>query len=387
MKAVKLTKRVIDEFGYEGDGKSRDVRWDSTLTGFGVRIYPSGKKAFVLSYRAAGRKHLLTLGAYGPLTPDNARDQATRRLAEIIDGGNPVTERREGNRAKTVGDLCEHYITRYAPQKKTGDRDAMYLRRDVIPRWGAHRVAELKRSQVADLHHAIGTENPYAANRLLALVRRVLNLAIQWGFVEEGFVNPATKIQLYPEKPRDRWLTEAELFRVAAAIEEESNPYARAALWLYLLTGMRKSELLTARWADVDYDRRVLRLGETKSGRPHTVALNGAAMRILDALPREEGNPFIIAGKIAGSHLINVTKPWDRVRIAAKVQDVRLHDLRRTVGSWLAQNGTDIHLIGKVLNHTSVSTTAVYARHNQDVVHVAMEAHGNRIVAAARIKK
>lgn len=215
----------------------------------------------------------------------------------------------------------------------------------------------------------------------------MLNCGRQWGFIEEIVPNPATGIQLHPEKSRDRWITSDELPRIAEAIEQEPNVYARAALWLYLLTGVRKSELLSARWDDVNWDRSELRLGETKAGRVPYVPLSEAALSILQPLPRQQGNPYILPGKKNGHHLVNIAKSWRRVRKAAGVEDIRLHDLRRTVGSWLAHAGNDINLIAKVLNHSNLSTTAVYARFSQDVVHQAMEDHGKRIMAIAGKQK
>jgi len=110
-------------------------------------------------------------------------------------------------------------------------------------------------------------------------------------------------------------------------------------------------------------------------------------MAILQTIPRQEANPYIFAGAKKGRHMVNITRPWFRVREQAGVPDVRLHDLRRTVGSWLAQAGNDLHLIGKVLNHSNLSTSAIYARFSQDVVHKAMDEHATRIMAAAGKKQ
>jgi integrase len=217
----------------------------------------------------------------------------------------------------------------------------------------------------------------------LALVRKMLNLASAWGYVDDGWQNPSRGIPMHKEKSRDRWLTADELPRLAQAIDAEANVYARAAIWLYLLTGVRKSELLNLKWADIDWDRGELHLGDTKAGRPHFVPLSRAALAVLQTIPKQEDNPYVICGNRKGRPLVNITKPWVRIKQAAGVEDVRLHDLRRTVGSWLAQAGNDLHLIGKVLNHSQLPTTAVYARFSQDVVHQALEAHGERIMAAA----
>jgi integrase len=380
---MKLTKSRIDAFRYEGDGKSRDLRWDDAVSGLGLRVYPSGRKAFVLSYRTQGRKRLLTLGEYGPLTLDKARDLAQRRKAEVIEGKDPLEARQSAAGAKTVGELCRVYLERYAIHKRTAGEDKRRIEQHILPRWANRKVESLKRAEIAEAHHKVGQDWPYEANRRLSLVRGMFNLARQWGFVDEGWPNPASGIPMHPEQSRDRWVTKDELPRLAEGIDQEPNVYVRSALWLYLLTGMRKRELLGARWDDIDWDRRELRLGETKTGRPHYVPLSPPAIAILQATPRQELNPYIFCGARKGKHLVNIDICWSKVRERAGVPDVRLHDLRRTVGSWLAQAGNDLHLIGKVLNHSNLSTTQVYARFSQDVVHKALEDHGARIMAAA----
>ena len=380
---MKLTKTRIDGFTYAGDGKSRDVRWDDAISGLGLRINPSGRKSFVLSFRSNGQKRLMTLGQYGPLTLDKARDAALQRKADLIAGKDPLEERIAAGKAQTIAELCRVYMDRYGNRKKSGPDDQRRINQHILPRWGSRKIVGLKRADIAEAHHKIGQEFPYEANRRLALLRRMLNLARQWGFVDERWPNPATAIPMHPEVSRERWVTREELPRLAKAIDEEPNIYARSALWLYLLTGMRKQELLHAKWKDVDWERSELKLEQTKAGRVHYVPLSGPALAILQTVPRQEANPYIFAGAKKGQHLVNINKPWFRVRDRAGVPDVRLHDLRRTVGSWLAQAGNDLHLIGKVLNHSNLSTSAIYARFSQDVVHKAMDEHGERIMAAA----
>jgi integrase len=301
----------------------------------------------------------------------------------IIDGRDPLSARKADAQGTTMADLCAAYLERHAIRKRSASDDRRRIERYILPRWNKAKVESITRAEVANLHHKIGQRVPYEANRVLALIRKMLNCARQWGFVGETYVNPASGIPLHPEKSRDRWVTQQELPRLAKAIDEEPNVYARAALWLYLLTGVRKNELLGARWDDIDWDRKELRLSETKAGRVHYVPLSEPAIATLKTLPHEETNPYILPGARKGQHLVNISKPWLRVRKAAGVEDVRLHDLRRTVGSWLAQAGNDLHLIGKVLNHSNLATSAVYARFSQDVVHQALEDHGKRLMAAA----
>lgn len=381
---MKLTKRAIDALAYQGDGSTRFVCWDDSLPGFGVRIYPSGRKAFVVSFRIHGRKRLMALGAYGVLTLDQAREKARQLLVETLAGTDPLEARQRAAGGETVKALCAAYLERHAkPHKRSWKDDQRRIDRRILPLWGNLKVASIKRADAAALHHRIGQAHPYEANRTLELVSKMFDLARRWGFTPEDHPNPARDIDHFRERKRDRWVTPEELPRLAMAIDQEQNPIARAALWLYLLTGARKSELLKARWEDVDFGRAELRLPDTKAGRTHYLPLSEPALALLGALPRFQGNPYVFPGLKAGAHLVNVDKPWQRVRQAAGVEDVRLHDLRRTVGSWLAQAGNSLHLIGRVLNHSNPSTTAVYARFAQDQVREALEAHGKRIMGVA----
>jgi len=379
-----LTKRNIDAFRYQGKGNRRDIRWDNRLPGFGVRLYPTGKKSFVLSYRCQGRKRLMVLGPYGVLTLDQAREKARQALLDSIDGKDPLESKQRAVEGETVADLCAAYIERHAKlHKKSWKDDERSIRKYILPQWSGMKARELKRSDVAWLHRNIGDKHPYAANRLLELLSKMFELARIWGVIEETAVNPARGIQRFKEKSRDRYVTHEELPRLMQAIDKDSNVYARYALWLYLLTGLRKSELLARKWSDIDWNREEIRIKETKNGRPHYLPLSSAALQVLKQIPRQQGSPYLFPGAIAGRHMINIDKAWRRIRKAANVEDVRLHDLRRTVGSWLAQGGNSLHLIGKVLNHKTTKTTEVYARFANDNVRSALESLGEQIVGVA----
>ncbi|SDX63921.1 tyrosine-type recombinase/integrase [Thiocapsa roseopersicina] len=448
---MKLTKRTIDATAYSGESNARFVLWDDEVPGFGLRIFPSGRKAFVLSYRTAGRKRMMTIGTYGVLTLDQARTHARATLAKVeTQGADPLADREKERRGETMADLCATYLDRHASAKKTGEEDRRRIDKHILPRWRALKVKALTRDDVAALHTKIGASAPYEANRVINLVSTMFDLARRWGFVPDGHANPARDISRFKETKRDRWLTAAELPRLAQAIDQEANETARAALWLYLLTGARKKELLTARWDHVDWDRGELRLDDTKNGKPFYLALSGPALALLRSMPRTPGNPYILPGRgprrataeekaKAPTHLVNIEKPWGRVKTTATlaawredpqaaalierlteertrtqhrnapkmfapipaldeiraaaaaegielppaIDDVRLHDLRRTVGSWLAQSGNSLHLIGKVLNHSDTKTTAIYARFGEDSVRAALEQHGARIMGAA----
>jgi integrase len=342
-----LTKRAIDGMTYQGRNGQRQVTWDDELSGFGVRVYPNGKKAFVLSYRIAGRKRLMTLGTYGQYSVDEARKLARKHLVAIDGGLDPLEARQNDAQGETLRDLCAAYIERYAkPHKRSWGEDQRRIDRHLLPAWGNRKARAISSTDAATLHSKIGKTAPYEANRTLALISKMFELARRWGFVPKDQGNPARDIDRFKEHKRDRWVNPEELPRLAQAIDAEPNVYVRMALWLYLLTGVRKSELLVAQWDDIDWERQELRLSETKAGRVHYVPLSAPALAILRELPRLEGNPYILPGHIHGRPIVNISRPWRRIRKAAGVEDVRLHDLRRTVGSWLAQSGNSLHLIG-----------------------------------------
>ena len=391
MPTAKLTTRDIKGFVYQGSSGSRDVRWDRSLPGFGVRIYPTGRKAFLVSYRAEGQKRMMVLGDFGSMTLDQARRRAKKLFVNVEDGQDPLLEKQRAAHGQTMGDLIDRYIKDHAigprgegdPHKRTWRADQRRLNRHIPTAWRGRKVSAIKRHDVAELHNRIGANTPYEANRLLEVLRKMFNLAPGWGFVEETAANPARGIEKFRERARKRWVKPEELPAIGQAIDQEPNVYVRAAIWLFLLTGLRKSELLQAKWDDVDWNRGVLRLPDTKSDEEQSATLSGPALAFLQAIPRQEGNPHILVGSRAGSSLINVDRPWHRIRKSAGTEDIRLHDLRRTVGSWLTQSGVDLNLIKDALRHASLSTTLIYSRLGADAARDAMEAYGQRILEAA----
>ncbi len=380
--AIKLTKRIIDSLIPE---KVWDVRWDSELAGFGIRLYSGGKKSFVLSYRLMGQKKLMVIGGYGALTLDEARNIAKIKLAELIQGQNPAKDSNKLSKNKTMTDFSNQYIENYAKKhKKTWAEDQRRIEKNILPSLKNRAIKSITRNDILSIHNKMGATAPYEANRTLRLLSKMFELAKDWNYLDHSDGNPAKGIKLFKEEKRDRWLTHNELPQLIEAVDKEQNLYARIAIWLYLLTGVRKTELLTAKWSDIDFERKELRLSDTKAGRVHYVPLSEAAMDLLSRVPRLQDNPYIIPGHIAGKHLVNISKPWNRIRKAANLEDIRLHDLRRTVGSWLAQSGNSLHLIGKVLNHSNQSTTAVYARFAQDDVRNALEGHSKMLMERSK---
>ena len=281
---------------------------------------------------------------------------------------------------KTVSALCDAYLNLHASKKRSGYSDERLIERFVRPAWGKLRADAISRAHVAMLHTQVSKATPGQANRLLAIIKTMWKKAAIWGYVTDNHGNPAIGVQMNKEFARERFIKPSELPRLVAAFEQEPDIRVRSALWLFLLTGARKSELLQARWEHVDLERRELRIPKPKQGKPHVYPLPMRAMEMLEQMPRFSGNPYVIPGDKEGSHLVNISKAWNRVRARAELKDVRLHDLRRSVGSWLAMSGHSLPVIGKVLGHSSPRTTQIYARLTDDVARVALEGHSQKLI-------
>jgi integrase len=373
----RLTKQVIDETPFPSAGQVF-VR-DTELPGFALRV-TKGRKSFILEKRIRGRMRRLTIGPYGPLTVDQARKLAATHVGAIAQGDDPAQVRQDRLHEPTFGDLTAQYLDRHAPRKRSA-RDDQGMLSTHLAVFRTRKLTDLNRTDVARLHAKVGETAPYRANRLVALLRKMFNLARDWGL--HAGENPATRIQMFREESRDRFVQPEELPRLFQAIAEESDPSVRAVVLTALLTGARRTEVLTMRWDEVSLTRAEWRIPQTKAGRPHLLPLPHTLVATLRRLPRVYGNPYVFPGEHGAGHLQNMKRVWDRIRLTAGIHDVRFHDLRRTVGSWLAGSGESLHLIGKVLNHRDVSTTAIYARLNLDPVRQALERNASKMLEAA----
>jgi integrase len=372
---VKLTKRIIDQTPFPASGQVL-VR-DSELRGFALRV-TRGSKSFVLEKRIHGRMRRFTLGPYGPLTVEQARILASTRIGEIARGEDPAEIRQTRIHEPIFGDLTEWYEQRHLPRKRSAPDDRSMLAMH-LKEFRARKLSDITRNDVVVLHGTIGKTAPYRANRVVALLRKMFNLAKDWGLMSGD--NPATRIQFFKEVSRDRFLHPDELPRFFAAIAEESDIRVRAAFLTALLTGARRQEVLTMRWDDLSLERAEWRIPLTKAGRPHVLPLVSPLLSLLKQLPRQSGNSYVFSGQNGVGHRVNMKRAWQRIQIKAQISDVRIHDLRRTVGSWLASSGESLSLIGKVLNHCSVNTTAIYARLNLDPVRQALERNAAKMLS------
>jgi len=419
MATVLLGKRAVDA------AEPRAARYDlfdEELKGFGLRVTPNGEKSWFVSYRAGdgGRnapKRRFTLGRVSTLTPDEARKAAKRLLASVKLGADPTTAKAARRATVTVKELAEAFLARHVETKRKAGTAAHYadiLNRIVLPELGSEKVDAITRADLARLHLKWG-QTPFQANRVLAIVGSMYSFGARVGLVPEG-MNPARGVERYAEEGRERYLTTEELERIGAAIREAETvgvPWkidptkrgakhlgkdaaerrtpiskeAAAALRLLIFTGARLREILHLRWREVDFERGILFLPDSKTGRK-TIILNAPALAVLAGLAQV--SEFVIPGesvtledgKTVERPRSDLKRPWAVVSERAGLDGVRLHDLRHTFASFGAGGGLGLPIIGKLLGHANGATTAKYAHLATDPLRKASDAIGATIQAA-----
>ena len=364
-----LSKRIVDRLAV--DDKDA-VFWDRELPGFGLRVYPSGAKVYVVQTRCAGRSKRVTVGRHGDFSPDQARKEAARIIARIKAGETPVPVAPKAD--PTMSELAERYQREHVAMRCRPATVAHYgvmLAKHIVPALGKLNVAEVERKHILALHYAL-REKPTVANRALEMLVKMFNLAEAWELRPPG-KNPCRFVRRYKvQAQHERFLTAEELGRLgraldAAPAERIASRHGAAAIRLLVLTGCRRNEILGLRWEDVDFDAGELRLRDTKTG-ARVVPLTPPAAEVLEDLPRVPGNPWVFPGRKRGTHQRNINDAWDRIRKRAGLDGVRLHDLRHSFASRALAMGESLSMIGKLLGHTQVQTTARYAHLARDSV-------------------
>lgn len=367
-------------------GLDRVYIHDTDVKGLCVSVLASGSKVFFVYKRIAGRPTRLRLGEFPAMSVDDARKAAKKAIVGIEGGANPHAERLQARAETTFRELFDKHIEHAKGHNKTWRENQRQFNK-YLGKLANRRLSEISRADVERLHATMGRENgKFIANRTLALVHHVFaKTAPKHGY--DG-PNPAHGIEKFREQSRDRFLTADELPKFLEAVELEDAIF-RDYFLLSLLTGARRANLAAMRWQDVNLDTSVWRIPpeHAKSGETILVPLVPEAVDILRRRQAEStGSPFVFPSHGKRGHLVEPKKSWKRILERAGLADLRLHDLRRTFGSWQAAAGVSLNIIGKSMGHRNQSTTAIYARLALDPVREGVTAGTSMMMAAARAK-
>jgi len=392
---------------------------DTQLKGLIVDIRANGSKSFYVYKKINGKPERILIGAFPDMSVELARKQAKIILGQIALGNNPNQDIQKIKKEMTLGKLFEEYMTRYSKiHKKSWKYDEREINK-YLSHWFKRRISDISKIDIKLLHEKIYSENGlYQANRILERIRGMYSKAIEWGW--EG-QNPATGIKKYKEKSRDRFVQPSEMPCLLRAISEEENETIRDFLWILLFTGARKTNTLMMRWDEINWDTNEWRIPDTKNGEPLLVPLSGRAMDILKVRYERSNSPWVFPqDENNQKHLNDPKKGWIRtlerasfylwqnntrlkkwldeiqnemnyfpaqilykkavqrskqkkIELPPSLMDVRMHDIRRTFGSYQAISGSSLQVIGKSLGHKSTQATQIYARLNLDAVRSSVE--------------
>jgi len=364
----------ILKFQYEGKNGGADYRWDEKITGLGVRVYPSGKKTFIFRYRYQGRQEIKTLGDVRFLNLEQARGKVQIEMGNVIKGERPLADKIAA-KSETIEFLCKRFLEIYC-SKLSSSTERCYrviIKCHILPAWGHRKISSIKPADVNDLHNKIGVteKHSYQANRMLSCVSGMFKLAALEELIDTD-IDMIRGITKFPEEERERYVTQTEMPLFISNLFKEPDIYFRTLIFLYLYTGVRKSGLLTLTWANVDFKEKQITvfLKSRKKNKIHRVPLSEDGLKMLKKLPQVEGNPYVFPSPVLlGIHIKEIKRRWHRLRKISGVADVRIHDLRRTFGSWLAQMGdkSDILIGGLIGQAANSKAVKIYTRMSKEL--------------------
>lgn len=383
-----FTKPQLETLAEPKPGE-RVIYHDTHKNAAGLQLrVTSTSKTFFIQKRVDGKPERVTVGKFPDYSIENARKEAARLSALIAEGINPNTDARALKTETTLQDLFDEFLKhrrnkRGAFLSEKTKRSYRYDFALYLGKWSKRKLSQFKDTDFGKLHTEIGKEHPTTANRVIALASSLFGYANEKKLFKGS--NPAHGIKKFHETKRDRFLQSDELPAFFKALAEESNEALRDYFLISLLTGARRSNVLEMQWTQINFGRAEWRIPTTKNGEPQTVTLSAEALEILRN--RQGCDPvWVFPGTGATGHLIEPKKAWRRVLDRAGIDNLRIHDLRRTLGSWQAKTGASLAIVGKSLNHKSPSTTAIYARLDLDPVRESVDRATGAMLAAAGVK-
>lgn len=364
MKKQSFAKKTLSTIAAPASG--RIYVHDGSEKGLSVYVTPNGAVTFFVRKRINGRDERIVIGRFPDISIEQARQKAMEIKSQVALGKDPSEDKKRLRAEITFGEMFQEYMERYSKKQK---RSWKFDEREVnkfCSHWFTRKASHISRQEVQILHERVHDNNGlYQANRILERISAIYNRAIRWGW--EG-TNPARGVKKFKEKSRDRFLKRDEMPRFFAALAEDENEIAREFILLSLLTGARKANVLAMRWNEINFEMQEWRIPETKNGESHTVPLSEQAIEILERRRAATNSMFVFPSNGKTGHYADPKRAWERILKRANIADLRIHDLRRTLGSWMAATGTTTAIIGKTLAHKSVQATKIYERLDLDPV-------------------
>lgn len=357
----KLTKRFVESI--VPDPKKITKYWDEELRRFGVIVMPSGRRTYCIEYRNEDRiQKRIKIGIHGQITAEEARNLAKVKLGQVAHGDDIAEQTKKIRNLPTFSELADDYLKTHGKKKreKSFSEDQRLLKSHILPVLGSLKVANITRRQIEEIHLKMSS-SPYQANRIIALLSKIFSIAVSWGVCDE---NPVKGIQKYQEEKRDRWLSEKELERFWEVLDNHPKSLSVCVFKFLLLTGARKGEALSATWDQFNLEKGVWTKPShlTKQKKTEHLPLSELTLALLRHVKALSGDSvFVFPGRLPGQPIKELKTIWKTLLKEAKIDNVRIHDLRHTHASHLVSSGLSLSIVGKLLGHTQASTTQRYA--------------------------
>lgn len=379
----KFIKPLTVEFG------KQKKYYDDKLIGFGIRVNHSSK-SFFLRYVINRRERKFTIGNYPIISCAEAREMATKIKGDIIKGIDPLERKTEIEKIPLFKDFAKDFLNKkkFELRPKTFENyQKWYLEKHILPKFGNIRIDSITRRDLEKFHASFCEKKPIIANRILTLLTSIFNLAISWEIIEK---NPALGIKKFAENKRERYLNEKEISDLWSTLEQSPNKIASYAIKLILLTGSRKSEVLSARWGDFDLKNKLWLKPAilTKQKKSLHIPLNDEAIKILSDMKDQiinddelenckneivSSKQFLFYNPKTKSNVQDIKKYWANICKKANIKNATIHDLRHTFASILVNSGVGLEIIGRLIGHSNINTTQRYAHLTNDALKKVIE--------------
>jgi integrase len=381
MARVALTQSVVMS-AVCPPGKRKIDLWDEHLPNFLAEVRATGGITYHQRYvDEYGKQRSVRIGSAADITCDQARKMAQRIRSEAVLGQNPAARKAEKKAVLTYAELAEKHLAYANNTLKRPDATEGVLRCHLIPAFGKRHIDTISQQDVTDFLAAKLKSGlkPATVEKMRVTLGRSYNLAKRWGLAGADR-NPVQGVpRPHGITSRQRFLNDAEQQRLSEAVKASPNPMLAPIVGLLLLTGCRMGELFSARWRDLDLDRKVLNIPISKNNTSRHVPLSSTAIAILKKIPKYEKSEFIVTNPDTMTRFVSIKKSWNSARTSAGLQDVRIHDLRRSAASLFLNSGFDLYTVGNILGHKDYRSTTIYAKVYSDTMLAAVEAGAEKL--------